>query len=69
LFSKKKKKEETPVIYTVEKCQSCGQKKRRRFQDNDYVYKGGLNCKNCSGSVMITAIYGEYPPEKQQKQK
>jgi hypothetical protein len=66
-FFGKKKKEETPTIYTVETCQNCGQAKRRIFEDNDYIYKRRSSCNNCSETVMITAIYGEYPPEKQKK--
>jgi len=63
----KKKKEETPTIYTVETCQNCGQTNRRIFEANDYIYKRRSSCSKCSGTVMMTAIYGQYPPEKQKK--
>lgn len=69
LFFGKKKKEEIPTLYTEEACQSCGEKNRRAFQDSDYIYKSSSRCNKCSGTAMITAIYGEYPSEKKQKQK
>jgi hypothetical protein len=66
LFSKKKDIE--PLIYSVEKCQSCGKTTKRKFQEGDYVYKSTSKCSKCSGNVMIIAIYGEYPPEDEKKQ-
>jgi hypothetical protein len=60
----KKKKEIKPEIFTEESCQACGEKTRRRFEDGDYVYKSVKVCAKCSSSnIMISAIYGEYPPE------
>lgn len=63
-----KKKEITPKIYTEETCTACGDKVRRPFEDGDYVFlsKHGSSCKHCgsSSTLMISAIYGEYPPEK-----
>jgi len=60
-----KKKEPKPEIYTEETCQACGEKMRRPFEDGDYVFKSGSSCKKCSrGSILMTAIYGEYPPDK-----
>jgi ribosomal protein L37AE/L43A len=62
LFSKKK--EIKPEIYSEDTCQSCGQKARRRFEEGDYVYRSGVQCKKCSSSnTLVTAIYGEYPEE------
>jgi ribosomal protein L37AE/L43A len=63
----KKKKKITPTVYTEEVCPRCGEKKKRRFGDGDYIYKIGSNCKKCSELTMIIAIYGEYPMEKQKK--
>ncbi|MFL6426000.1 MAG: hypothetical protein ACJ71R_20760 [Nitrososphaeraceae archaeon] len=40
---------------------------KRNFEPSDYVYKKVTNCNKCSGIVMITSIYGEYPSEKQNK--
>jgi hypothetical protein len=60
-------KKEAPTIYTVETCQDCGEKNRRIFGPNDYIYKTTTTCKKCTGIVMITAVYGEYPPEKQKQ--
>ena len=74
LFWGRKKKEVAPTIYTEETCKNCGEKNRRSFEDGDYIYKNsssssGSICKKCSSTntTMITAIYGEYPPEKQKK--
>jgi len=59
----RKKKEIVPEIYSEETCQSCNQITRRSFEEGDYVYRSGLQCKKCSSSnaIVITAIYGEYP--------
>jgi hypothetical protein len=60
----RKKKEVKPDIYTEQTCQSCGEKSRRRFEENDYVYRTGARCKKCeSANTLISAIYGEYPEE------
>lgn len=60
-----KKKEVKPEIYSEDTCQSCGEKTRRLFEEDDYVYKPGAQCKKCSSSdTLVTAIYGEYPEEK-----
>lgn len=61
----RKKKEVKPEIYSEDTCQSCGEKTRRRFEEGDYVYKPGAQCKKCSSSdTLVTAVYGEYPEEK-----
>ena len=49
-------------------CPRCGNKDKRNFDEGDYIYKIGSNCKKCSEVTMISAIYGEYPMEKKQKQ-
>lgn len=60
----RKKKEIKPEIYTEETCQACGEKLRRRFEDGDYVFRSAAACKKCSSlNTIISAIYGEYPPE------
>ena len=59
-----KKKEIKPEIFTEVTCHACGEKSRRKFEDGDYVYKSASACKNCSSSnTIISAVYGEYPPE------
>jgi hypothetical protein len=68
-FFFRKKKKEAPTIYTVQTCQNCGEKNRRIFESNDYIYKKGASCNKCSGIVIITAIYGEYPEEKDEEEK
>ena len=63
LFGKKKVVQ--PEIYSEVTCQSCGEKTRRHFEDGDYVYKSGGQCKKClSSNMLVTAVYGEYPEEK-----
>jgi hypothetical protein len=60
-----KKKEVTPEIYSEGACQSCGEKTRRRFEEGDYIYKTGAQCKKClSSDTLVIAVYGEYPEEK-----
>ncbi len=63
----KKKKKVSPTVYTEEICPSCGEKKKRNFDEGDYIYKIASNCKKCSKPTMISAIYGEYPIEKQKE--
>ncbi|HZC49977.1 MAG TPA: hypothetical protein VE244_13065 [Nitrososphaeraceae archaeon] len=63
----KKKKQVSPIVYTEEICQRCDEKKKRKFEDGDYIYKFGSNCKKCSEVTMIIAVYGEYPVEKQKE--
>lgn len=59
-----KKKEVKPEIFTEDTCQSCGEKSRRQFEDGDYVYGSGKQCKKCSSAnTLVTAVYGEYPPD------
>jgi hypothetical protein len=58
-----KKKEIKPEIYSEDTCQSCGEKTRRQFEEGDYVYRFGVQCKKCSSNTLVTAIYGEYPEE------
>ena len=59
-----KKKEIRPEIYSEDTCRSCSEKTRRRFEEGDYVYRPGMQCKKCSSSdTLVTAVYGEYPEE------
>jgi hypothetical protein len=59
-----KKEPLPPTVYSEETCNSCGEKSRRPFEQGDYVFGAGPVCKKCHSSTMITAVYGEYPPEK-----
>ena len=60
-----KKKEPEPTLHTEQICNSCGENERRPFEQGDYVFKEGTCCKKCNSvSTMISAIYGEYLPEK-----
>jgi hypothetical protein len=67
LFFERKRKVNTPIIYTEETCQNCHHKIKRIFLDGDYIYKSGSACKACSGIAITTAIYGEYPAEKEKR--
>jgi hypothetical protein len=67
LFFERKRKGNSPIIYTEETCQNCNHKIKRNFLDGDYIYKSGSTCKACSGIAITTAIYGEYPAEKEKK--
>jgi hypothetical protein len=59
-----KKKEIEPKIYSEEICQSCGENTKRQFKEGENVYGLGIPCKKCSSSnTLVTAIYGEYPPD------
>jgi len=66
-FFEKKRKVNSPIIYTEETCQNCNHKIKRIFLDGDYIYKSGSTCKACSGIAIATAIYGEYPAEKEKR--
>jgi hypothetical protein len=61
----RKKKEIVPETYTEETCQSCNEITKRSYEEGDYVYRSGLQCKKCASAnaAVITAIYGEYPEE------
>ncbi|MDQ3718279.1 MAG: hypothetical protein M3298_03000 [Thermoproteota archaeon] len=62
LFSKKK--EVTPEIHSEDFCQSCGEKTKRHYEEEDFVYGRGLQCSKCmSSDTLVTAIYGEYSKE------
>jgi hypothetical protein len=59
-----KKKEIEPKIYSEEICQSCGENTKRQFKEGEHVYGLGIPCNKCSSSnTLVTAIYGEYPPD------
>jgi hypothetical protein len=64
-----KKKEVTPEIYSEDFCQSCGEKTKRRYEEEDYVYGSGLQCKKCMSNTVVTAIYGEYSEEEEARAK
>ena len=59
-----KKPEPQPTNYTEQTCGRCGDRERRPFEQGDYVFKDGARCAKCNSATLVTAIYGEYPPEK-----
>jgi multimeric flavodoxin WrbA len=56
IFSKKK---EVFDPYTVEQCTSCNAMTKRKFKDGDFIFQILEKCSKCSGTVMITKIFGE----------
>lgn len=46
-------------VYTIEECQSCGQKTKRDFKVGDYVMAKSGPCEKCQGQKLIVQIYGE----------
>lgn len=59
-----KKPDPVATIYTEETCNSCGHRTRRTFEEGDHVYKQGKVCQKCAAATTVSAVYGEYPPEK-----
>lgn len=65
-----KKPEVLPTIYTEQSCNSCGHKERRPFEQGDHVFAKGAPCARCGSSdTLLSAIYGEYPPNPDKKKK
>jgi DnaJ-class molecular chaperone len=46
-------------VYTIEECQSCGQKTKRDFKVGDFVMGEAGICEKCQGKKTIALIYGE----------
>jgi len=46
-------------VYTIEVCQSCGEKTKRDFKVGDYVLGEAGACVKCQGRKTIFIIYGE----------
>ena len=55
MFSKKK----ITLEYTVEKCNSCGNTAKRKFQKGDVLFAEVSPCKMCEGIICIDKIFGE----------
>ena len=53
------KKEEIRTAFTVEQCESCHKESKRKFEDNDFVFKETSQCKSCNGKLRISKIFGE----------
>ena len=47
------------VAYTLQQCNSCNKRSKRKFSEGDYVFKGISKCSSCDGQVIITKIFGE----------
>ncbi len=46
-------------VYTIEECQSCGQKTKRDFKVGDYILQDVGDCEKCKGKKVISLIYGD----------
>lgn len=60
MFSKKVEKR-TP--FTVEQCNSCKKETKRKFKEDDYVFKETSVCSDCKGQLIIVKIFGEIVKE------
>lgn len=60
MFSKKEKKR-TP--FTVEQCNSCKKETKRKFKEEDFVFKATSVCSNCKGQLIVVKIFGELVKE------
>ena len=45
--------------YTLQQCNSCKEQSKRKFSDEDYVFKEISKCSSCDGQIIITRIFGE----------
>ena len=52
-------KEKITVAYTMEKCQKCGMKKKRKFSEGDVLFAEVSKCDSCDGTTVIDKIFGE----------
>ena len=56
MFSKKVEKRDP---FTVEQCNSCKKESKRKFKEDDYVFKETSKCSTCQGQLLIIKIFGE----------
>ena len=52
-------KNEIVNAYTLQQCDTCKEQSKRKFSDEDYVFKEISKCSSCNGQVIITRIFGE----------
>ena len=52
-------KNEIVNAYTLQQCNTCKEQSKRKFSDEDYVFKEISKCSSCNGQVIITRIFGE----------
>ena len=55
MFSKK----EIVTSYTIEKCNSCSNQRKREFSKGDYLFQEISPCSECDGKVLVEKIFGE----------
>ena len=53
------KKEEIRTPFTVEQCESCHNESKRKFKDDDFIFKETSQCNSCKGQLRISKIFGE----------
>ena len=52
-------KNEIVNAYTLQQCNTCKEQSKRKFSDEDYVFKEISKCSSCNGQIIITRIFGE----------
>ena len=52
-------KNEIVNAYTLQQCNTCKEQSKRKFSDEDYVFKEISKCSSCDGQIIITRIFGE----------
>ena len=52
-------KNEIVTAYTLQQCNTCKEQSKRKFSDEDYVFKEISKCSSCNGQIIITRIFGE----------
>ena len=52
-------KNEIVNAYTLQQCNTCKEQSKRKFSDEDYVFKEMSKCSSCDGQIIITRIFGE----------
>jgi len=50
-------RKEKSLVYTIEKCYSCGYINEREYREEDYVGKKIGTCPKCGAPLYIDAIY------------
>lgn len=52
-------KEKITLEFTIEKCDKCNKEIKRKFMDNDSLFKELSKCPSCDGTMIIEKIFSE----------